>query len=557
MIPLIKVPKISKRLTRRYFIDNPTIMQREDSIARYFPYGLINLKKYETSNFLNFDYGKGSRLLSVATSRTANPATYIDSAGIINSSSTDDVGLISKGYYDTTGFHSRAAGLINESESTNYLIDSYCNRDSDSDGLCDSWVQSVLTTVTNTVTYSSIITNTDQTVADLINITGAGYQKIAYTGVAGDSSKILVIRNNLLTSDSFTSGDIVTLSVFAKGSLSGCNLYLRFYEGAASGSSIRSTDSSEFTLSSTDWRRFSFSVTCANATAKTITAFSDYSGTVAGAVLVTFTTADTAYLTNDTVTIAGTTNYNGTYTVTKVSTTQYYITHAWSGNDATGTSTKLVSTGYWMIVVKNIDNTDTIDLKLTGRQLEKLPYVTSYIPTTTAAATRNKTIISGTIANNRNAAAETMFLKWSPIRVPIQSGSAILHITNTKTRKIAESASGPRNTFFPNTTDSISCITAGNNSPTVNTPVIYTLVCDNSASKSVHARFYVNGSPSATSPTDTDSFTTNAWGTNFYLGCDNNEISQHDAVIHSITIFNSELSANEITNVNTILSNEN
>ncbi|MFA6018478.1 MAG: hypothetical protein WC776_04855, partial [Patescibacteria group bacterium] len=67
---------------------------------------------------------------------------------------------------------------------------------------------------------------------------------------------------------------------------------------------------------------------------KAITAFADYSGTVAGTVSVTSGTH--GLLTGAIVTIAGTTNYNGVYLVTKIDANSFYITHAWVSNDATG-----------------------------------------------------------------------------------------------------------------------------------------------------------------------------------------------------------------------------
>ena len=75
-----------------------------------------------------------------------------------------------------------------------------------------------------------------------------------------------------------------------------------------------------------------------DATAKTITVFADYSGTVAGTVKVTTSVAHT-FLTNDVVVITGTTNYNGTYDLTKIDADEFYITVAWIANDATGTVT--------------------------------------------------------------------------------------------------------------------------------------------------------------------------------------------------------------------------
>ena len=66
-------------------------------------------------------------------------------------------------------------------------------------------------------------------------------------------------------------------------------------------------------------------------------AFADHSGTVAGTVKAT----DVAHgmVTGNTVTIAGTTNYNGTFVITKVDADNFYFTDTWVANDATGTWT--------------------------------------------------------------------------------------------------------------------------------------------------------------------------------------------------------------------------
>ena len=65
-----------------------------------------------------------------------------------------------------------------------------------------------------------------------------------------------------------------------------------------------------------------------------ITAFADYSGTVAGTVKVTATAH--GFSTDDTALIGNTTNYNGSYTITRIDANNFYITCAWAVNDATG-----------------------------------------------------------------------------------------------------------------------------------------------------------------------------------------------------------------------------
>lgn len=70
-----------------------------------------------------------------------------------------------------------------------------------------------------------------------------------------------------------------------------------------------------------------------------IASIADYSGTVAGTVLVT--DVDHGLSTGHTVYITGTTTYDGTYTITWVDADTFYITHAWGA-----TSTGVWTTGY-------------------------------------------------------------------------------------------------------------------------------------------------------------------------------------------------------------------
>jgi len=84
-----------------------------------------------------------------------------------------------------------------------------------------------------------------------------------------------------------------------------------------------------------------------------ITAFADYSGTVAGTVKVTSTTH--LVQTGMKVTIAGTTNYDGTYDATYISANEYYITATWVADDATGTSVPYYSDTFLPFVFSNAE----------------------------------------------------------------------------------------------------------------------------------------------------------------------------------------------------------
>lgn len=68
-------------------------------------------------------------------------------------------------------------------------------------------------------------------------------------------------------------------------------------------------------------------------TSKSITAFAD-----AGGGEVQATSASHGFVTGDVVTITGTTNYNGTFVVTKVNDNAFKFTDTWVADDATGTA---------------------------------------------------------------------------------------------------------------------------------------------------------------------------------------------------------------------------
>lgn len=72
-------------------------------------------------------------------------------------------------------------------------------------------------------------------------------------------------------------------------------------------------------------------------TATNITVFANYGGTVSGTVKAT--SASHGLITGDMATIAGTTSYNGDFSVTKVDANNFYFTDTWVADDATGTVT--------------------------------------------------------------------------------------------------------------------------------------------------------------------------------------------------------------------------
>ena len=85
-----------------------------------------------------------------------------------------------------------------------------------------------------------------------------------------------------------------------------------------------------------------------NPTGGSISAFADYSGIVAGTVKATDVGHGLGVGTTADVLIAGTTNYNGTFTVTRIDNDNFYFTDTWVNNDATG---------WWSITTEGRYNT--------------------------------------------------------------------------------------------------------------------------------------------------------------------------------------------------------
>lgn len=93
----------------------------------------------------------------------------------------------------------------------------------------------------------------------------------------------------------------------------------------------------------------------------TISAFANYGATVTGTVKVT----DTAHglASNQSVTIAGTTNYNGTYLITKIDADTFYITATWVATE-TGTWTRVIPLylEYYTRIRRLVNEADVPDL---------------------------------------------------------------------------------------------------------------------------------------------------------------------------------------------------
>ncbi len=106
-----------------------------------------------------------------------------------------------------------------------------------------------------------------------------------------------------------------------------------------------------------NYRQIRLRITQSGAT-NAITAIVDYSLTVAGAIYITSTAH--GLVTGDTVTIAGTTSYNGSYSITVVDTDNFYVTATYVADEATGTQELIDTDRYWNITPLMASTGDTV-----------------------------------------------------------------------------------------------------------------------------------------------------------------------------------------------------
>ncbi len=308
MLATVNKPTINKEQLGNTFFRDPFYMQHKskNSIVKLMPYGLTFYKDFIGGNGLGSEYSIGSRLETFTVSRGATtPATYIDSNGVIQLTTTSNVPRIAQGYYDATGFHTvdangkSARGLMIEAEGTNLVPKS-----------------SVIDDATWTETNST-----------------------ADNADAGSTSP----------------------------------------DGTATAPSLTATAANGNLLLTTAVTAQTFSVWLKRKT-----------GT--GTINITA---------------------NGGTTWTAVT-----LTSSWARYQVTAAS---ASQKCGVRIV-----TDTDAVYIWGAQFENNPYATSFIPTTTAALTRNAEVLKYFIVNNRKAAQETIINKFIPsnnfvINTPVQT----------------------------------------------------------------------------------------------------------------------------------------
>lgn len=185
---------------------------------------------------------------------------------------------------------------------------------------------------------------------------------------------------------------------------------------------------------------------------------------------------------------------------------------------------------------------DTLDLNVTGAQLEELPYASSFIPTTTAALTRNAEKLTYPITGNRTAATESMVVRVSPEYANnILLVDGYISDTDTKQRFIYYKDADNKIFLKPNHTDQAGTGTFDLINEAWSANAVHTLGTSFKATGNPNTACYFQGVADGTD--DNDDYTPNAWGTNFYIGSDNGGTNVFFGTIQSVAFFSDTKSA--------------
>lgn len=186
-------------------------------------------------------------------------------------------------------------------------------------------------------------------------------------------------------------------------------------------------------------------------------------------------------------------------------------------------------------------------LEVTGVQIEKSPYATLHVPTTTAALTRPKDVCITWNGANRNAAEETVLVVYTPWWGTGIAQNKWLMQSSVVARRLYHKFYSAI-VAYPNYTDSPDCAAdASGLSWSAYQTIVAAATCRHA---SPYAELYFN--KTKVGEDTSDDFTNTEWGDFTYLGSDSGG-AQLNGVIHAVVVFNRALSAAEVAYVTNLL----
>jgi hypothetical protein len=230
--------------------------------------------------------------------------------------------------------------------------------------------------------------------------------------------------------------------------------------------------------------------------------------------------------------------------------------------DAYTAITTSVTSGWTRVSVSSTSLTNpTFDLQLVtsgdavyvyGMQLEKNPYMTSYIPNATTALARGAEVLKYLIAGNRRADEESIYVGFIPgWSSATQSSTPNLTDSDTKRRQIGFNGTSRRFDIKPNGSDASTIYATHTTALSANTKYVLAGVVQVGSPQS---NCFLNGVSEGTSAVNTWDGAM-GWGTNFNIGSRSSDGTLNlNGVVQSIVIIGKANTATEVS-ANTSLLN--
>lgn len=187
-------------------------------------------------------------------------------------------------------------------------------------------------------------------------------------------------------------------------------------------------------------------------------------------------------------------------------------------------------------------------------QLEAIGNFTSFIPTTTASVTRPLEKLSYVVSGNRSSTTETIGINFVPLYDFNKNllTQRVFIDTDTKQRRLLKtnSSAGGSMMLYPNFTDSNSSYSYGYEG--IKADRTHCIVgVSYSPTDTNNTRIYLNSFDNSVNSVN---YTEPAFGTSFYVGCDNGSNNQCCSIIKGVAIYSEALSDSSCKALSNILS---
>lgn len=289
-------------------------------------------------------------------------------------------------------------------------------------------------------------------------------------------------------------------------------------------------------------------------------------GSLTGSPTTTVTTL-TATSTDGTLTQAFTDAAAGVYTadifVKRKTGTGTISLRANTADGYTDITTSVSALMWTRVQVQSSSATNpTFDLKIStsgdelyvvAADLAKLPYMTTHIPITTTARARAAEQVAYTIASNRTAGAESIFIKFTPTGGSFANDNIqrTLTSTDTKNRDMRKLNTNSASRQYANITDNVNVLAFGTTAAAAGTSYVFAGAISHTPPQP-YVSFSMQGTREGVY-TAAD-FTDPAWGTNFYVGSSTTNTLQANGIFEAIAIYAGFKDVPDVNKVSSIMS---